>query len=747
MQRLIKLAPILVPAVVVALVCGVAAIERISPDMVMLERWEHDTYDWRCRQALDDNAPAATNLASVFIDNVSLELFNEEFELKWPWPTVIHANMVRELGAQGAKGVAFDVLFAEKDMDDDLVGEPNDVYFAQQLSNANNVVLASFGETGTNGIWKVEPPHDLLQTNTFSIGHATADYDQDGILRKAAAYKIDPDFGRVWHMAIVMAARTLEIDLERSVVEEDRILFKNAAGETIREMPVDSDGYFYINWRLTWNDSRLFQLSSVEVFNMDSQREVGVAEVEAYLEQLRTVGGKDIPGNSPFQDKLVFIGSTASGNNVSDIGATPVAEETFLVSKHWNIANSMMMDAFIERTSLKLDLALIVMLGAGASVLTRRLTPPWSSLAIAGIGGAYFFTAVHVFLSSRYWMPIILPEIGGLLLPHIALVCYQVIFEQKEKRRVKGVFSKLVSPNVVQELLSSEQLNFGGQRKNITVMFSDVRGFTSMTDEYHKRAEAFREEHAEETARVEEFSDKMAQESLANVNIYLGAISNMVKKHNGTLDKYMGDCVMAFWGAPVATPDHAHLAVQAALDMVQAVHAVDAEHQAQGLPAIGVGVGLNTGPMCVGDMGSDVRRSYTVIGDAVNLGSRLEGLCKAYGVEIVASESTHAQAPGFVWLELDRVCVKGKEQAVAIYHPLGAVGQVGGERLQALEHWHRWLAAFRAQQWPVCDELWPSVQSNPAGAKLLDFYAQRLQERRVLPYDPDWDGATHFDTK
>lgn len=181
--------------------------------------------------------------------------------------------------------------------------------------------------------------------------------------------------------------------------------------------------------------------------------------------------------------------------------------------------------------------------------------------------------------------------------------------------------------------------------------------------------------------------------------------------------------------------------------MVQAVHAVNTEHQAQGLPAIGVGVGLNTGPMCVGDMGSDVRRSYTVIGDAVNLGSRLEGLCKAYGVEIVASESTHAQAPGFVWLELDRVCVKGKEQAVAIYHPLGAVGQVDDERLQALEHWHRWLAAFRAQQWPVCDELWPSVQSNPAGAKLLDFYAQRLQERRVLPYDPDWDGATHFDTK
>ena len=119
----------------------------------------------------------------------------------------------------------------------------------------------------------------------------------------------------------------------------------------------------------------------------------------------------------------------------------------------------------------------------------------------------------------------------------------------------------------------------------------------------------------------------------------------------------------------------------------------------------------------------------------------------AYGVEIVASESTRAQAPGFVWLELDRVRVKGKEQAVAIYYPLGVAGRVAGENLQAMESWHRWLAAFRAQNWPLCDELWPSIQSNPAGDKLLHFYAQRLQERRVLPYDPDWDGATHFDTK
>ncbi len=690
-MRLLKLAPFLVPAVVVAVVCVFAAVERISPGMSLLERWEHDTYDWRSRKAIDPNAPAATNLATVFIDNVSLETFNEAFGEKWPWPTVIHGNVVRELANQGTTGVAFDVLFAEKDMRDGYADVPSDVYFAQQLSNANNVVLACFGELGVNGIWTAELPNDLLRTNAFAVGHATADNDQDGILRRAAAYKVDPDVGRIWHMAIVMAARALDIDLEKSVVEPDRILFKNAADETLREMPVDQDGFFYINWAMAWNDTRLTQLNSVMLFNMDSQRELGTEEYRGYLDKLRAEG-KSIPTDTPFKDKLVFIGSNASGNNVSDIGATPVAEETFLVSKHWNIANAMMMGEFIRRSSLKTDLALIVLLGIAAALLTRGLAPPWSSLALAGVGGVYLFTAVQVFLNSRYWMPIILPEIGGLLLPHISLVCYQVIFEQKEKRRVKGVFAKLVSPNVVQELLSSEQLNFGGQRKNITVMFSDVRGFTSMTDEYHKRAEAFREEHEGETERVEDFSDKMAQESLANVNIYLGAISNMVKKHNGTLDKYMGDCVMAFWGAPTENEYHAMSCVKAAVDGQRAMYKLNLERMAENrrrekeneerakrgeepldmLRLLALGSGINTGVCIVGLMGSEQHiLNYTVFGREVNLASRLEAV-SGRG-RIIIGENTFNEIKGYApevaesFDPLKPVMVKGIDRPVPIY--------------------------------------------------------------------------------
>ena len=423
------------------------------------------------------------------------------------------------------------------------------------------------------------------------------------------------------------------------------------------------------------------------------------------------------------RDKVVLVGSTAPG--LQDLRATPVGGAYPGVEAHANlIARFLDGQGPVQPDyALGFDLAQIALAG-----LLLGLLLPWLGAGLALALSISVFAALvglnlWLFLSHSLVFP--LATVLVMVLLAFALnMSYGYFVESRTKRGLAHLFGTYVPPELVDEMVREpERYSMQAAMRELTVMFCDIRGFTTL-------------------------SERMEPVQLqALLNTLFSRLTHVIRQQRGTIDKYMGDCVMAFWGAPVAAPDHAHLAVQAALDMVQAVHAVNTEHQAQGLPAIGVGVGLNTGPMCVGDMGSDVRRSYTVIGDAVNLGSRLEGLCKAYGVEIVASESTHAQAPGFVWLELDRVCVKGKEQAVAIYHPLGAVGQVDGERWQALEHWHRWLAAFRAQQWPVCDELWPSVQSNPAGAKLLDFYAQLLQERRVLPYDPDWDGATHFDTK
>jgi adenylate cyclase len=259
--------------------------------------------------------------------------------------------------------------------------------------------------------------------------------------------------------------------------------------------------------------------------------------------------------------------------------------------------------------------------------------------------------------------------------------------------------------------------------KELTVMFCDMRGFTKMSERM-------------EPTQLQEL-----------LNAVFSRLTDIIRANRGTIDKYMGDCVMAFWGAPVETPKHAELAVKAAIEMSLAVRQINAEHRAKDMLEIGVGVGLNTGTMCVGDMGSDIRRSYTVIGDAVNLGSRLEGLSKAYGVDIVVSESTRKLAPDFAWQELDRVRVKGKEQAVGIFYPIAPAGTLDKNVADELRIWGAFLKAYRAQDWDQCDLQMLNLQRLGAQKYLYELYSERVASMRLLPFDPSWDGATNFETK
>jgi adenylate cyclase len=262
------------------------------------------------------------------------------------------------------------------------------------------------------------------------------------------------------------------------------------------------------------------------------------------------------------------------------------------------------------------------------------------------------------------------------------------------------------------------------ESRELTVMFCDMRGFTQL-------------------------SEKMEPAQLqALLNTVFSRLTQVVRAHRGTIDKYMGDCIMAFWGAPVHTDAHATLAVHAALDMVDALNELNREHAAKGWPQVGVGVGLNTGAMFVGDMGSDIRRSYTVMGDAVNLASRLEGLTRHYGVDWVISESTRQQAPAFAWQELDTVSVKGKENAVTVYTVLRPVAGSTPEALQQeLALWGRVLKSYRAQDWEACEVHLLNLNRLCPQRPLYDFYAERVQKLRSSAPDPAWDGTTRFDTK
>lgn len=268
-----------------------------------------------------------------------------------------------------------------------------------------------------------------------------------------------------------------------------------------------------------------------------------------------------------------------------------------------------------------------------------------------------------------------------------------------------------------------ENYSMAGRKAELTVLFSDVRGFTTI-------------------------SEGLEPDELAKLmNMYLGAMTVVVRKHRGTLDKYIGDAIMAFWGAPVDDPEHARNAVLTGLEMNHALQALNTELLALGWPELKIGVGVNTGPMTVGDMGSPVRQSYTVMGDAVNLGSRLEGITKQYGVGFIAGESTRELLKKeFVFRELDLVKVKGKDRPVGIYEPLGVEGEVSQAMLDENKLWNQALRAYRAQDWDQA-ELTLMNLSRSSPHKLYEVYAERIAHYRKEPPGEEWDGSWKFDTK
>jgi adenylate cyclase len=369
------------------------------------------------------------------------------------------------------------------------------------------------------------------------------------------------------------------------------------------------------------------------------------------------------------------------------------------------------------------EFVLLTLAGLLLAIALPTLSATMAILLSVGVAGFLLFLNFWLYLQ---W-GLVLPLATSLVMVGTAFalnMSYGYFVESRSKRELANLFSTYVPPELVDEMVKQpDKYSMQATDKELTVMFSDMRGFTHM-------------------------SETMEPTQLQRLlNHVFSRLTHLIRSDKGTIDKYMGDCVMAFWGAPVETPDHAQLAVRTALAMTDAIHEINAEHQKQGLPSIGMGVGLNTGQMCVGDMGSDIRRSYTVIGDAVNLGSRLEGLCKAYTVEIVASDSTRRQTRGFVWQELDLVKVKGKDEAVAIFTPLGTEDEVSAELKEELALWGRFLAAYRSQQWGEAETMMVNLLGRQPDKPLYRLYDGRLAEKKQLPYDPDWDGSTQFETK
>jgi class 3 adenylate cyclase/CHASE2 domain-containing sensor protein len=738
-----KRAPVILVLLVLALVCG---LRLRNPDF--FDRLERMTYDLRVRTAQKFPTPTATNLAFVSMEDSSIAairhgLLGRPYGLYWP--RHVYGRLVEELSAQGAKAIAFDVWFGELrpdhapvQMADGNLIESDD-FFALQMHRAGNVISAFTAE--------VTPP-DLFTTNCLALGGISTERDSDGVLRQVKAFciyrhwhplfkKLEAmpelavdltnaiftpekiilpqtgltnsievpvdsnnnfslvDFGldklppgvapkakafteeRVWQMGIVLAAQELKLDLAHAEIDlsQGKIVLRGANGIQ-RTIPVDRDGYFYIDWRLKPNDPHLLEAPVENLLRQDKLRLLG-----------QTEGLRD-----DFKGKLVVVGSAAQGNDLTDRGATPLEKDTLLVSKYWNVANSVITGRFIQRTTLITEMALIIFLGLLAAFLTWQLRAFTASattlLLICGYIGLTFF----VFIEFRCWLPIIFPVIGAILCEHVSLVTYRVVFEEREQRRVKSVFSKIVAPEVVNELLKAEKLSLGGTRCEVSVFFADVRGFTTLTDQMQEQVAEFVRHSQLDAAAAEKCFDESARETLETVNLYLAAVADSVKKYNGTLDKYIGDCVMAFWNAPVSDAKHALNCVRAAIDAQRAIFELNQKRLAQnasreienrarvsaGLPpkpmfvALQLGTGINTGFVTVGLMGSDAHiYNYTVFGREVNLASRLEGVSGSG--RIIISDTTYNHLLRLdpklasTCAELFPVTVKGIRNAVRIY--------------------------------------------------------------------------------
>jgi adenylate cyclase len=660
--RPFKLAPILVAVATVLLGCW-AEWSKLG----LFRRLEWITYDWRVRLTFNSTAPTATNLGAVFIDDESLRVINERVQASWPWPRDLHGLLVRDLAALGARRVAFDILFAELAAD-----QTADAAFARELQAAGNVHLPVFGET-KGGRWSAIPPAELFRTNCLALGHATSETDTDGVLRRAKPFKDDPRLGRIWHLGLLLAADELGLDLASAVVLPHRVELRGTNGAR-RVIPLDDEGFFLIDWSLAWNDPRLTK-----------------AGFEDILAERRAAGDTpDAPGR--WAGKLVVVGSIGSGNNISDIGATPLAKESYLVGKHWNVANSLLTGRFVTRTGPGWNLGLILALGALSALLTWNTRASLATVAVLLVAAAYSVAAILLFTHHRVWLPWVIPVGVGLVLTHVTGLTYRLVFEERERRRVRGIFSKLVSPEVVTELLAAENLHLGGARRHITVFFADVRGFTEMTDSGQARAEEYARANNLTPEATEAHLDAHAAETLETVNSYLATIADQIKKHGGTLDKYIGDCVMAFWGAPGTEEHHAVKCVRAAIDAQRAIYELNRARHAENqrrdeanrtrggegepllplLPLLTLGTGINTGNAIVGLMGSDAHiLNYTVFGREVNLASRLE-VVSGRG-RIIIGEATYKDlqrddpALAAKCVRLAPVLVKGIQRPVPIF--------------------------------------------------------------------------------
>ena len=691
----------------------------------------------------------------VDIDEKSLALVG-----RFPWSRNVQADLVRQLtGHYQVGAVGFDVSFSEPDtssgyavleglakrelagvagLNEQLAALRNQMDYDGLFAEAMRGKPVVLGYNTSDKMTKGQLPAPAFTVESLN-GRELLAYNLDGYeaniprLQQAAAgagiFTTNPDADGVIRSSILLFQigdayyPTLSV-ATAAVYLKARAIFP-LFSESVDEMSQaerDAGGVDYVTMFLPGRNISIPVGEGLTAFVQFRGKGGPEGGAFRYVSAVDVLTGTVPPAQ--LKGALVLVGTTAPG--INDLRVTPVSSTYPGVEVHANMIKSILDNNFKARpdTAWLLELLQVLVFGLVLGFALALLSPLKSiALSLGALGAAvglnfYFYYQLNAVLNSALIVLLILALF-------VLNVAYGYFFEVRKSQALVSRFSQYVAPELVAEMADDpEQYNMDGESRELTVLFVDVRGFTTISEGL-------------EPKELREY-----------INLYLTAMSVDIRdSHQGTLDKYIGDAVMAFWGAPVAFPDHASRAVATALKMQASAERLNLQFLKRGWPYLKIGIGINTGVMHVGDMGSKIRQAYTVMGDAVNLGARLEGITKVYGVGIAVGEATRIAAPGFVWRELDRVRVKGKNVPVAIFEPLAVQGHEGGAVKAELERWNAALALVRAQQWEAAQAAVTALAQASPGMVLYQLYLSRIAVWMSNPPGPDWDGATTFDTK
>lgn len=701
----------------------------------LLNRVEYLLYDWRFVHMLPyaGRQAGGHNIAIIDIDEKSLAE-----DGRWPWSRQKIAALLDHLYQSGVLVVAFDVVFSEPEL------------------NPAHQLLQAAGDD-------IKPPA------REAIKNLQAEVDADGAFARAMQERdvvlgfFFQDEARYQAGQLPTAVYDLPLDVRADLVVTERPgytanlteLQKAASGGGFVTMFPDADGsvrraplvmrrgdQLYPSLALAAAMRYLFvtdvDVGFARVGDVSAMTSLTLSEFPALTD---AQGNVLVPYRGParsypyisasdvlhdrvgdaLQGAVVFVGTSAIG--LADLRNTPMGPQYPGVEVHANILETLLDGGFPYRPDWQsganfLQLSLIALL---LIIFLPRLGP--SGMLLTGAG---LFVVVLALNFYQWFLGLDMPFAGSLLMVigiTLLFVADGFVRESATRKRLKGMFDQYVPPAHINMMLDNPAAySFAGESKVMTVLFSDIRSFTSISERLN------------------------AQELKLMLNTYFTPITKEIFDNGGTIDKYVGDMVMAFWGAPLDDPQHREHAINAALRMQEVTEQLKPMFAAQGLPEVNVGIGLNTGPMNVGDMGSTYRRAYTVLGDSVNLGSRLESITKFYGAKILVGEDTRDGVESFVFRFVDRIQVKGKEEAIRVYEPLGAVGSLAQGVLDELAEYDAAYALYLTRNWDATEVAFSALQQK-SGLKLYDVYLQRITDLRGAELPENWDGTFRHTSK